>query len=260
VYLNLVDGAELLFLVAAGVIGGVINSVAGGGTLITFPAALAVGLPAVAASATSSMSLLPGALAAMWAYRRELSGRGRLIALLGPSAAVGGLCGALLLLSSAERVFTLIVPWMVLGATLLIVGKDLIWRRASTGLQNPSVARKLVIAVSVLGVAVYAGYFGAGKNIVLLALLTLLQRMTIHEANALKSAVVAMMTAVSSAFFLFKGVADLTVVVALAGGSVLGSFAGATVARRVNPEVVRYAVVGIGLTLSGALAYQRWVA
>jgi uncharacterized membrane protein YfcA len=233
---------------------------AGGGTLITFPAALAAGLSGVVASATSSMSLLPGALAATWAYRRELSGRGRLVALLAGPAVLGGLAGAVLLISSAERVFTLIVPWLVLAGTLLIVARDLIWRRASAGAQQASPTRVAGIGACIFGVAVYAGYFGAGKNIILLALLTLLQRVTIHEANALKSAVVSMMTLVSSAFFLWRGVADLGAVAALALGSTLGSFGGASVARRVKPELVRYAVVGIGLTLSGALAYQRWVA
>lgn len=254
------DAVETLFLVAAGALGGVINSMAGGGTLITFPAALAAGLPGVAASASSSMALLPGALSASWAYRRELQGRWSLIASLALPAALGGLLGAILLISSAERTFTMIVPWMVLGATLLIVARDLIWRRASTGRPSAGVARHVTIGVCLLAVAVYAGYFGAGKNIVLLALLTLLQRVTIHEANALKSAVVAMMTTVSSIFFLWKGLPNLGVVAALAVGSTLGSFAGASVARKVKPELVRYAVVGIGLMLSGALAYQRWVA
>ncbi len=233
---------------------------AGGGTLVTFPAAMAVGLSGVTASATSSMSLMPGACAALWAYRRELAGKAPMIACLLVPSMAGGLFGASLLISSEERVFTMVVPWMVLGATLLIVAKDLIWRRASTGHQAPSVLRRVLVGVAIFGVAIYAGYFGAGKNIILLALLTFLQRMTIHQVNALKSAVVAMMTLVSSIFFLLESAANLEVAAALSVGAVMGSYSGASVARRMPPSMVRYAVVGIGLTLTGTLAYQRWLA
>lgn len=254
------EAERLVLLGFAGALAGLVNSMTEGGTLVTYPAVLAAGLSGVVASATTSMSMLPGALSAAWAYRRELAGRRRLLAVLALPSLVGGLLGALLLVSIEERVFTQVVPWCVGAATLLIVAKDVIWRRASSNVQKPSPQRLLVIALCVLGVAVYAGYFGAGKNIMLLALLTFLQRMTISEANALKSAVVALMTLVSSTFFILRGSADLTVVAALAFGTVLGSYSGASVARRLKPLVVRYAVVGIGLSLTGALLYQTWAA
>lgn len=254
------EAERLILLGFAGALAGVVNSMAGGGTLITYPAVLAAGLSGVVASATTSMSMLPGALSAAWAYRRELAGRGRLLLLLGAPSLLGGLLGALLLVSTEERVFTQIVPWCVGAATLLIVAKDVIWRRASSGVRKPGFRRLLAIALGVLGVAVYTGYFGAGKNIMLLAMLTFLQRMTISEANALKSAVVALMTLVSSTFFLLRGSADLSVVAALAVGTIVGSYSGASVARRLKPLLVRYAVVGIGLSLTGALLYQTWVA
>lgn len=255
------DGTQILCLLAAGALGGMINSVAGGGTFVTFPAAILFGnIKAVAASATSSMALMPGAFAAVWAYRRELKDLRGAVALLALPSVLGGLAGALLLTSSKESDFSAIVPWTVLGATLLIVGKDVIWRRASLSQTAPSWLRRVVLALAVGGVAVYAGYFGAGKNIILLALLTLLQRMSIHQVNALKSAVVSIMTLVSSLLFLFQGVADVEVAVTLGLGVVAGSYGGASVARRIRPILVRYVVVGIGLTLTGALAYQQWLA
>lgn len=255
------DGTQFVCLLAAGALGGMINSVAGGGTFVTFPAAILFGnLKAVAASATSSMALMPGAFAAVWAYRKELSGLKPAVVLLALPSVMGGLAGAFLLTASKDSDFSQIVPWTVLGATLLIVAKDVIWARASLARTSPSWTRRIVLAIAVGGVAVYAGYFGAGKNIILLALLTLLQRMSIHQVNALKSAVVSIMTLVSSLLFLVQGVADLRVAGALGVGVVAGSYGGASVARRIRPILVRYVVVGIGLTLTGALAYQQWLA
>lgn len=260
-YVGAVNGPDFLCLLVAGALGGIINSVAGGGTFVTFPAAMLFGgVPGVVASATSSMALMPGAFAAVWAYRRELAGMRKVLALLALPSVVGGLVGANLLISSEERVFTRIVPWTVLGATLLIVAKDVIWRKALLAKGDPGVVRRIAVASAVGAVAVYAGYFGAGKNIILLALLTLLQSMSIHQVNALKSAVVSMMTLVSSAFFLYQSAADLQVVLALGLGVVAGSYGGASVARQVRPLLVRYLVVAIGLTLTGTLAYQEWLA
>lgn len=260
-YVDVVDGLDFLCLLAAGALGGIINSVAGGGTFVTFPAAMLFGgVSGVVASATSSMALMPGAFAAVWAYRRELAGMRKVLMLLALPSMAGGVFGASLLISSEERVFTRIVPWTVLGATLLIVAKDVIWRRALLSQREPGWPRRILVALAVGAVAVYAGYFGAGKNIILLALLTLLQSMSIHQVNALKSAVVSMMTLVSSAFFLIQSAADLQVAAALGLGVVAGSYGGASVARQIRPLLVRYAVVAIGLTLTGTLAYQQWLA
>lgn len=249
---------DLFLLFAASALAGAVNSVAGGGTLLAFPAALAVGLPGVAASATTSVSLTPAAMAAAWAYRHELHGkRGYILLLLGPSI-LGGLLGAKLLLSTGDKLFSAVVPWMALSATLLILFKDVVWRSNGTSKESASLRRVAVIGLGVLLIAVYSGYFGAGKNIVMLALLTFLMKMTIHEVNALKSVLVSIITSVSSLYFLMNGAVSMQAVLAMTAGSVLGSYCCASFARRVRPTLVRYAVVGIGLSLTGALAYQRF--
>lgn len=259
------DAAALGILGLAAACAGAVNSVAGGGSLISFPAALAVGLPPVVANATNTVALTPGGLAAAYAYRRELGSRRRLAFVLALPAALGGLLGAFALLAAPERVFQLVVPWLVALATLLLVLQERLQRRAhregtSSGsdVAPASPARKWLVAAGLAAVAVYGGYFGAGIGIVTLALLGALGRATIHEQNAMKTIVVAAINGTAAVYFLASGRVSYSAATAMAVGAMAGGYAGAALARRAEPAVVRWVVVAIGVGLSVVLAVRFW--
>lgn len=249
--------ARVALLTLAAVVAGAINSVAGGGSLISWPAAVAAGLSKVTASATNTVALAPGVLASAFAYRRELRENLRLALWLSLPAGFGGLAGAGLLLAASPGTFDAVVPWLVLGATLAILLKDALWKVARTA-GRATRRRRVAVGVGLTLMAVYGGYFGAGIGIVTLALLALLHQMNIHQMNAMKSVIAGVINGVAAVFFLARGAANLSAASAMLVGSVIGGFGGAALARRVNPSVVRWMVVTIGLGLSAYLAFERW--
>lgn len=249
---------HLALLALAAVAAGAINSVAGGGSLVTWPAAVALGLSKVTASATNTVALTPGVLASAVAYRRELGENRRLALWLGVPAGFGGLVGAALLLAAPARVFDAVVPWLILGATLAILLKDVLFRKAEAAQGASSTRRRVAVGAALAVLAVYGGYFGAGVGIATLALLALLHRMNMHQMNAMKTVIVGIVNGVAAVFFLARGAADLSAAGAMLVGSVAGGFGGASLARRVNPEIVRWGVVALGLALTAYLAVQRW--
>ncbi len=247
--------ARFLFLFTAALFAGAVNSVAGGGSLLSFPAALAFGLPPVFASATNTVAHAPGGLAAAWAYRRELGTRRRLAFLLVLPASVGSLLGAAALLLAPARVFELVVPWLVLSATILLIVKDVLWERAKARAKE-SRARVVVVGFGLALIAIYGGYFGAGIGIVTLAILALLGDMTIHELNAMKSVIIAGVNGAAAVVFLARDKVDLGAAFVMACGTIVGGFGGASLARRVSPKKVRWLVVSIGLLLCTLLAVR----
>jgi hypothetical protein len=258
------NAAQLALLVGASALAGAVNSVAGGGTLLSFPAALAVGLPPIVANVTNSVALAPASLAAAWAYRRELAVRRRLaLVLLGP-ALIGAAGGAILLVRTPERTFEAIVPWLVLGATLLVGLKDAVARFSKEKLgAHDETGRELrgptgaVVLVCQLLVGVYGGYFGAGQGIVMLAFLAFVVS-SIHEMNAIKSFLAAAVNGFSSLYFVVTGVVDVRVATVMAAGAIAGALGGASLARRAKPRFVQSLVLLLGLGLTGVLAYRRW--
>lgn len=236
---------------------GAINSVAGGGTIVSFPAALAAGLPPVMASATNTVALGPGSLAAAWAYRRELEGNGRLALLLAAPAVAGSVGGAALLLAAPAALFDALVPWLVLGATGLLFFGDAVGRPAESA-ARPTRARTAAVATGFAVAAVYGGYFGAGMGIVSLALLSRLHRMNIHQMNAMKTVIVGAINGCSAVYFLARGAFDGRAALVMTAGMLAGGFAGASLARKVNAKIVRGVVVAIGVGLSAVLAWRRW--
>jgi uncharacterized membrane protein YfcA len=251
------DPARLAWLGLAAVAGGAVNAVAGGGSLITFPVGLAVGLSPVAANATNTVAMTPGGIASAIAYRRELGPRRRVALVLALPAAVGGALGAFGLLSAPPRVFELLVPWLVFGATILIVLRDRLARGADED-RSASTRQRWAVAIGVGVAAIYGGYFGAGVGIVLLALLALLGRADIHQLNAMKSVVNAAINGSAAIYLLARHAADPLAAPVMAVGAVIGGFFGAALARRTRPAAVRWLVVGIGLALSVVLALRYW--
>jgi uncharacterized protein len=248
---------EIGGLMLAAAAAGAINSVAGGGSLISWPAAVATGLTQVVASATNTLALAPASLAAAWAYRRELGNNKKLAWLLCLPSAVGALAGAMLLFAAPAVVFERVVPWLVLAAALSIVGKDFLWKRAR-GIAKKSRGRTLLVGALLGLVAVYGGYFGAGIGIVTIAVLGSLGDMDIHQLNAMKTVIVGAMNSTAAIYFVALGRADLGAAAAMAGGSIVGGFAGASLARRVDAAKVRWVVFAIGIGLSGILVYRRF--
>ena len=275
----------LLFLVAA--VAGAVNSVAGGGTLLTFPALVWAGqfAPAWAgqveklANATSTVALWPGQLGSLWGYRREIGRSHTAIALLAVPSFLGGLAGALLLLGTANETFAALVPYLILTATLLFAVQRPLsrWQRSrgkeeggrtneqggTPGTGGPSslilhpssfpLARWTVVLAFQFFVAVYGGYFGAGIGILMLAAFGFLGLTNIHRMNGLKNINGMCINAVAAVLFIVNGLVDWRLAPLMAAGSILGGYAGAGTARRIGQENVRRIVVLIGLGLTIAM-------
>lgn len=251
-----VDPLRLALLGLAAAVAAVINSIAGGGSLVTFPALLAAGVPPVLASATNTAAMTPGGIASAIAYRSELGPRARLSFALAAASSVGGVTGAALLLSAPPRAFELVVPWLVLAATLLLLFQERLAPKEASGPERPRT--KLLVALGLTSIAVYGGYFGAGIGMLTLALLAPLGSASLHRMNAMKSVIVASINGAATLYFLAMGRVELVPALVMAAGAIAGGYTGAAVARRVNPRRVRWVVVAIGVGLSGLLAVRYY--
>ena len=235
---------------------GAINSVAGGGTLVTFPTLIWLGLPSVAANATSTVAIWPGSLGAMWGYRRELaSSDPRMLALVIPSL-VGGIAGALLLRLTPDSVFDELVPFLILFATLLFMAQEPIQRQIKTAdpAAGPRSRRWLVGAMLFqLLVALYGGYFGAGIGILMLAALGFFGLTDIHQMNGLKNFFAICINGVAALYFMWAKMVYWPDVIIMAIGAVAGGYGGAGLARRMGRVAVRRIVIFIGFAMALSL-------
>jgi hypothetical protein len=244
--------SRLLLVFLAALAGGAVNSIAGGGTLLTFPALVGLGVPALVANATNTVALWPGAMSSMWGYRRTLGGTRRWVTRLAVPSALGGLGGALLLLHTDAGAFDAIVPWLVLGATLLFLMQRPLLRlvRGHASGQATSAepaAPSLPVVFYQLAVAVYGGYFGAGIGILMLAALGFMGFTHIHRMNGLKNWLGLCVNAVAAGTFVVSGLVHWPVAITMAAGAVGGGYGGARLAQRVPQERVRQAIVAVGL-------------
>jgi hypothetical protein len=241
---------------------GFVNSIAGGGTLLTCPALVAAGLSPLHANATSTVALLPGALSSMWGYRNELAGVRRWAGLFAIPSLVGGTLGAVLLLHTPSDAFYRIVPWLVLGATALFLAQRPMLRLVRGARPHPgddvltSRSPGLGLLFGQLLVGIYGGYFGAGIGILMLAALGLMGFTNIHRMNGLKNWGGFCMNLVAALSFGVSGIVRWPVALGMALGSVAGGYIGARAALRVPQEVVRGAVAAVGV-LSGVWLLLR---
>lgn len=241
------------FLVfAAAFMAGAINSVAGGGTLVSVPTLIWVGVPALDANATSTVGLWPGSLGSVWGYRRELADADRrLFALIAPSLA-GGLLGAILLRLTPSDLFERILPALILFATFLFMAQEPIQKRFNLAALHE--ARSHWLSWTMLFqflVGVYGGYFGAGIGILMLAALSLMGHSDIHQMNGVKNLLAVCVNGIAAVYLAFFS--DLVLwadAVTMAAGAVMGGIAGAGVARRMGRTAVRRIVIGIGLAMA----------
>lgn len=240
----------LALVSGAAALAGAVNSIAGGGTLLTFPALLALGVSPVAANATSTVALVPGSLSAFWAYRGAGGGDRATLLRWGIPSLLGGALGAVLVIRAGDSLFGRLVPWLLFGATgLFIVQEPLRRRFASKDDRPPSRAAELGTVVFQLFVATYGGFFGAGMGILMLAAMGLLGLRDLHQMNRLKTFAAVCINGVAAVTFAVGGQVRWETAVVMAVAAVLGGYSGARMAQRVGRDVVRWLVVAIGLSI-----------
>ncbi|MCX6432989.1 MAG: sulfite exporter TauE/SafE family protein [Actinobacteria bacterium] len=241
------DPITLIWLACAGFAAGAINAAVGSGTLITYPALIAVGIPPIAANGTNSAGLSPGSFASAWAYRTEL--RDRMVRLRWPLVAsvVGAAIGAMLVVSLPSRVFVAIVPWLVGAATVLIAVQPILVREIG---EHRSRGTHSVWPWTGL-IGVYGGYFGAAQGVMLMAALGLVYDSDTQRSNGAKNILASVANITAAVVFALHGEVVWLAAVAVAFGSIPGGYVGGRVARRLPGQVLRGLVVliGIGATL-----------
>lgn len=237
---------------AAALAAGAVNAVAGGGTLISFPALIGLGVPAVPANVTNTVSLIPGYLSGAWTQRADLEpqlGRARLLCGV---AAAGGLGGSILLLVIPAHAFRVSVPYLILLACALLLFQDRLRRRITRGAGSPR-RHETTLLLATLAAAVYGGFFGAGLGIMVLAVLGLFRPEPLTQLNALKQALSFVINVVAAVFFLFSGRVFWSLVPVMAVASVIGGVAGARLVTVIDPDLLRRAVVLAGVAVAIAL-------
>jgi uncharacterized membrane protein YfcA len=247
----------LLVFVAA-VVAGAINSIAAGGSLLTFPTLIWLGIPSLNANATNIVAIWPGSLGSVWAYRRELRGTDPSVyALIGPSMLGAGI-GALLLTRTPRALFDGLVPVLIAFATVLFMLQDRIRQRldavAGATLRRHWLAWAMALQ---LLVGIYGGYYGTAMGIPMLAALSLTHT-DIHQVNGLKNLFAVFINAVATVFFVIAGLVVWSDAVTMAVGTTIGGVGGALVARRIGADAVRRLVVIIGFGMAISLLLRVW--
>jgi uncharacterized membrane protein YfcA len=244
--------AHAIFLFLAAVLGGAINAVAGGGSFVSFPALLFTGVPPVPANATNTLALWVGVTASGGAYRSRFNISRRVMVPLIVAGVIGGLSGAFLLIHTPGQTFLKVLPWLLLGATLLFVfGKHLTGRISASVSRDASSAALAGAAVFELAVAVYGGYFGGGIGIMNLAMLAALGMTDIHAMNALKVVLGGVINGVATITFVITRAIVWPQAVVMIAGAILGGYFAAHFAQKLPQRWIRSFVilVGTGMTI-----------
>lgn len=254
---------EILALAAAGSAAGLINAVAGGGTLITFPALLFFGTPPVTANATSTLALVFGTAGSVYGFRQQIPAVMPWLKRFLPVSLLGGLIGGVLLTKTREEVFARLVPFLILFATIIFVTQGAFRRFAGFGDKSAQTTtphrRALWAAISFqFFVSVYGGYFGAGIGILMLASLGYLGLTDIHEMNCLKTVLGSLINQVAAVYFIFAGLIDWPKTLVMTAGAVAGYFLGAHYSLRIPQKRVRQIISGVGFIISAVMFYRQF--
>lgn len=250
--------ADAVLLVAAGFAAQAMNSLAGGGTILTFPALVHVLGDTIRANATSTVGLVPGAVASLWGYRREAATHREWFRTLLIPSLLGGTAGSMLLLATPERVFAGLAPWLVFGATMLFLFQIVHARRGGKFGDGVAPSRRMAVAWAwQFAVGVYGGYFGAGIGILMLVALEFLGLKDIHAMNGLKAFFGASINAMACACFIVAGLVDWQAALLVMAGAIAGGLAGAKFARGIGREKARWAVVAVGLLVTAVMLWER---
>lgn len=253
------NALQVAALLLTSMAAGGINSVAGGGTLLTFPTLIWMGVPSLVANATSTVGLVPGALSGAWGYRREVRESSQWLKWLLPASFLGGIAGGVLLVGTPPAFFDKIVPLLVLGATLLFMVQGPVSAWVQRNATERGLSHTWIAAGAQLVIAIYGGYFGAGMGILMLSALSLLHLGSIHRMNGLKSLAGACINGVASAVFIAKGLVRWEIALLMAGGSILGGYLAADAARKLGQQTIRRIVIAVGLVATVGLAARRFL-
>ncbi len=248
---------QLLFLFLAAFVAGAINSVAGGGTLLTFPTLLSIGVPPIAANATSTVALVPGSFSAFYGYRDEMRDSRREVLLFAIPSVIGGGVGALFVSRVGDRTFAALVPWLIFGATVLFAIQPAVKRWLESAAEHDERKRAPYVVVFQLLVSVYGGFFGAGMGILMLAALGFLGVRGIHRMNGVKNLAAVCINGVAAITFAILGRVRWGYAAWMAVAALLGGLIGAGMAKRMGERNVRRLVIGIGIAIGVAMLLRR---
>ena len=245
-------GLDLIAVGLAAVVGGAVNALAGGGTLITFPMLTAVGVPVVSANITNTVALCPGYLGATFAQMKDLRGQSLRLWLLLPVGVLGGIGGGFLLINTGDQIFRKLVPLLILMAVVLLAAQDklraLITRRA--GHAGAVTQHDAWSVFPVIPAAIYGGYFGAGLSVIVLAVLGVALEDSLTRLNALKQAISFSINIAAAIFFLFSGKVVWSAALVMAAGALAGGALGGRLAGRIRPLMLRRIVVTVGFIVA----------
>jgi uncharacterized membrane protein YfcA len=246
---------EFLAVGVAAILGGAVNALAGGGTLITFPVLVAMGVPAVAANVTNTVALCPGYLGGTLAQFKDLSGEQRTLYVFGITSALGGLAGGVLLLNTGEETFRVLVPYLILFAAGLLAIEDPVhrWHERRVGKADGHHVNVVWKALPVFLASIYGGYFGGGLSVIVLAVLALVSHESLTRLNALKQVIALCVNVAAAVFFLFSGKVIWSAAAVMAIGALLGGAVGGLAADWVRPSMLRGIVIVFAVAIS--LAY-----
>ncbi|MHB8521839.1 MAG: sulfite exporter TauE/SafE family protein [Limisphaerales bacterium] len=254
---------ETIALATAAAAAGVVNAVAGGGTLITFPALILWGTPPIIANATSTLALVFGTTGSVYGYRRQIAAVKPWLKRFVPVSLLGGLLGGILLTRTREDVFAKMVPFLLLFATIVFVAQGAFRRFAGFG-NKPDTAvmpHHRVVWAAVLFqffVAIYGGYFGAGIGILMLASLGFIGLTNIHEMNGLKTVLGLLINVVAAIYFIFAGLIDWPKTAVMTVGALAGYFFGSHYSQRIPQRHVRHLITGVGFLISAVMFYEQF--
>jgi uncharacterized membrane protein YfcA len=231
---------------------GAMNAVAGGGTFLSFPALLAVGVPPVTANASNSVALTPASLSGAWAYRKELARYKRYLIPLGIVSFIGGIGGGLLLLVTKDATFSKLIPWLLLFATVLFTFSSRIsaFLRRGRAHKGHVQEKSLGLLAGQTAVAIYGGFFGAGMGILMIASLAMAGHDDVHEINAIKNLLSAIVYSVTVLTFVLAGAVSWPHTLVMLATATLGGFFGATVARKIPALWLRRFIITVGFGLT----------
>ena len=254
--------AEILGLIIAGAAAGMVNAVAGGGTLLTFPTLLAFGTPPVVANATSTLALFLGTAGSVFGYRRHMESVKPWLWRFVPVSIAGGWLGSWLLTHTSDNTFSRLVPFLILFATVLFLAQGAFRRFAGLDQHGEMHAKHRAIWGAIafqFAVAVYGGYFGAGIGILMLASLGFIGLTNIHEMNALKTVLASLINCVAAVWFIYAGLIHWPKAGVMTAGALAGYFLGAHYAQRVPQARVRQIITAIGFIISGVTFYLEFL-
>jgi uncharacterized membrane protein YfcA len=243
--------SSFIFTALAAIAAGLINALAGGGTLLTFPTLLAIGLPAVSANVTNTIALCPGFLGGTLAQANDLKGQEKRLWIVLPAGALGGLTGGILLLRSGEKLFTDLVPFLILLASVLLAIQNPLraWLTHRQELGKVNAIPEVWAFLPVFLGGIYGGYFGAGLSVILLSVLGLIMKDNLTRLNAIKQSIAFATNVAAALLFVFSGKVVWSVAAVMMVGALLGGSLGGRLASRVKPATLRWIVVTIGFVV-----------